>query len=921
MGNPSKAATFFLQNRLFYLLPCLFFCFFFFFFSQYLVVPVTADFNVIHYYPTDNITIDCGSSANADSLDKRSWFGDGNGKFSPMEPQNNKNKSFAAKAVYPPPSSVDNVPYSTARLSYSQFTYSIPLTSGSKFIRLHFYPTSYPGFDDPSKKAFFSVQAGTFTLLRNFSALFHARGEVTVVKEFCVNVDEGQRLNLIFTPTPDITDSYAFINGIEVVSMPTNLYYKPESDEGVPFLGQDQGRLYALGNNTALEKIYRINVGGSEISPGDDHEMFRSWLTDETYLTIAKPSALPVNESINLTFSIDTPSYSAPREVYVTARTMGRNKTQNENYQLTWEFPVDSGFNYFVRLHFCEFQIEITTQGDRVFEILLANTTAETQADVISWSSGNGIPVYRDYVVSIGKKGDQKQRNLSIALHPSPAWRTLYSDAILNGLEIFKLSSGFDLASPNPDPQINRKENSPPTSTNPNKDKAVFGIMGGVIFGFVVLSLLCFFVFRRKRRIRDTDSNKGVSQWSQFSSKGEGVPVKESTKCGGSSLPSALCRYFSLSEIKRATNNFDNVFIIGVGGFGNVYKGFIDGGATQVAIKRLNPESQQGAHEFKTEIEMLSQLRHLHLVSLIGYCNDRGEMILVYDYMANGTLRDHLYNTTNPPLPWKQRIEVCLGAAQGLQYLHSGAKYTIIHRDVKTTNILLDEKWVAKVSDFGLSRIGPTNMSQTHVSTVVKGSFGYLDPEYSRRGQLTEKSDVYSFGVVLCEILCGRPAIHRSAENARVNLAVRAQECHRNGTVYNMIDPFLEGKIAAECLKKFTEVVMSCLHDDGMERPSMDAVVWGLQFALQLQEIAEEGLKPNAIAGNEEDIDEESPIIAYAMEDESGEVFSSIGDHVMNSRSTTSFSLTSDEQSFMRKGSDKHMSKAVFSEIRDPQGR
>ncbi|MBA0732949.1 hypothetical protein Gogos_017008 [Gossypium gossypioides] len=231
--------------------------------------------------------------------------------------------------------------------------------------------------------------------------------------------------------------------------MPTNLYYKLESDDdGVPFLGQAQGSLYPLGNNTALEMMYRINVGGREISPEDETQMFRSWLKDDAYLTIAKPSALPVNESINLTFSSDTPSYSAPREVYVTARTMGANKTQNENYQLTWEFPVDSGFNYFVRLHFCEFQIEITKEGNRVFEILLANTTAETQADVISWSSGNGIPVFQDYVVSIGKKGNQKQRNLSIALHPSQAWKTKYSDVILNGIEIFKLSNDFFLASP-----------------------------------------------------------------------------------------------------------------------------------------------------------------------------------------------------------------------------------------------------------------------------------------------------------------------------------------------------------------------------------------------------------------------------------------------------------------------------------------
>ncbi|KAB2075089.1 hypothetical protein ES319_A07G196600v1 [Gossypium barbadense] len=191
MKIPTKT-TFSPQNSF----PCLFF----FFFSQYLVVPVIADFNVTPYYPIENITIDCGSpSTNALSPDGRSWVGDSNGKFSPIEPQNNKNKSLATEAVPPQPSFVDNVPYSTARLSYSQFTYSIPLTSGPKFIRLHFYPTSYLSFDDPSKKAFFSVQAGPFTLLRNFNASLHAVPNVPLIKEFCTNV-EGQRPREACTP-------------------------------------------------------------------------------------------------------------------------------------------------------------------------------------------------------------------------------------------------------------------------------------------------------------------------------------------------------------------------------------------------------------------------------------------------------------------------------------------------------------------------------------------------------------------------------------------------------------------------------------------------------------------------------------------------------------------------------------------------
>ncbi|XVF81704.1 hypothetical protein PTKIN_Ptkin15bG0176800 [Pterospermum kingtungense] len=905
-----------IQNLLYLHLPCLFF-----FIIQYVVVPVNGDTYVTPYILIENITIDCGSSGDSPSLDNRLWIGDGNGKYSPIEQQNNNKSSVALNA----PKQPSSVPYSTARVSYSEFTYSIPLTAGQKFVRLYFYPTTYPGFGDPSNKAFFSVKANSYTLLSNFSASLHAqaRGELTLVKEFCLSVDDNQRLNLNFTPSPDISDSFAFINGIEIVSMPTDLYYAPASDEGgVPFLGQGQGSLYSLANNTALETVYRVNVGGSQLSPNGT-DMFRSWSDDDHYLTISRPSALPVNGSVNLTFS-KIPSYSAPREVYITARSMGTNKTENENYNLTWDFPVDSGFNYFVRLHFCEFQIEITKQGDRKFQIFLANLTAETQADVIVWSGGNGFPVYKDYVVAIGRKGNLKQQNLSVALHPALAWNTLYSDAILNGLEIFKLSNNLDLAGLNPDPPNTPTANSPPSSTKSKKSNStIIGIVGGVVAGFVVLSVLCIFIFRRKMRVKDSGYSDGVSWWSQFSST---TKSNKSTKSRRSSLPSDLCRYFSLAEIKEATNNFDNVFIIGVGGFGNVYKGFVDGAATQVAIKRLNPESQQGAHEFKTEIEMLSQLRHLHLVSLIGYCNDEGEMILVYDYMSHGTLRDHLYNSENPPLPWKQRLQICIGAAKGLHYLHTGAKHTVIHRDVKTTNILLDEKWVAKVSDFGLSRIGSTNMSKAHVSTVVKGSFGYLDPEYYRRQQLTEKSDVYSFGVVLCEVLCARPPISRGLDKAQISLAAWAQQCHRNGTLYKIIDPFLRGKIAPECLNKFTEVAMSCLLDEGVERPSMADVVWGLEFGLQLQENGEERLKRNDGAGIEIDIDDdETPFRNNGLEDDdSGDVFSSLGDHVLNTKTSTSaFSLTtsSDEQSFASKDSERLLPKVVFSQIGNPQGR
>ncbi|PRQ44672.1 putative protein kinase RLK-Pelle-CrRLK1L-1 family [Rosa chinensis] len=808
------------------------------------------------YTPVEDITVTCGFSGNQfNRYDNQTWSGDVNSIFSPIV----GNTSQVRKAPHSSSSTASHVPYTTARLSKSSFTNRFNLTTGQKFIPLYFYPVSYANFY--RSKSLFSVKAGIFALLDDFNPFVTAddNGVETLYREFCLNIGDEQSLNITFSPS---TDAYAFINGIEIVSMPTNLYYSPYKNHRI-------GITSAIENNTALEMVYRINIGGSSLSFNEDTGMYRNWEgEDETYLDDFSLhfSILQQNSSSELHFAT-IPEYTAPAEVYQTRRSMGMNKTINKSYNLTWIFPVDSNFNYLIRLHFCEFQPDITRYGDRRFQIYIDSENVEEGADVIQWSGGNGIPVYRDYTVFMSSVKDERKVNLFLTLAAfQKDWLTSYNDGILNGIEIFKLNDSdgsykartfFYIDSRPIPPQVKRQKS--------QNNSTMLTIVTSVVSSILALSVIGFLAFRRGWKVKYSGSSH---------------EAKKSMQTHRSSLPTYMCRYFSLAEIKAATKNFN--FRIGVGGFGNVYKGWIDSGATLVVIKRLKPDSSQGAHEFKTEIEMLSQLRHRHLVSLIGYCDDEGEMILVYDYMACGTLSDHLDQTNNPPLPWEHRLQICIGAARGLQYLHSGTRGTIIHRDVKSTNILLDDKWVAKVSDFGLSK-GTTNMSKTHISTLVKGSFGYLDPEYYRRRRLTEKSDVYSFGVVLCEVLCARPAVINAEEIRQASLAEWAKSCYRNGELDQIIDPSLRGKIATECLNKFTEVAISCMHDNGIERPSMTDVVRDLELALQLQQRAE-----GNINCTERNVETET---------------------------------SSSEQSCATNDSIKCISATIFSEINNPSGR
>ncbi|GAV86269.1 Pkinase_Tyr domain-containing protein/Malectin_like domain-containing protein [Cephalotus follicularis] len=834
---------------------------------------------------SESYMLSCGSADGGTDADGQKW--------EPDIKYLTGNDAISARATYQDPSLVSLVPYMEARIFTKEATYTFAIKSKQRYmVRFHFYPATYTGLE--ITKSFFSVVAGGVTLMSNFSAATTAQAltQAYLIREYALAPLDIDSLSIIFKPAGN--DAFAFVNGIEVIPMPDMF------DSAVLVGFSDQS---VDAKATHLQTMFRLNVAGQYIPPSNDSGgLARAWYDDAPYVFGA---ALGVNLEATPSTIIqyeDLPGYVAPVDVYRTARAMGPTKDINQNFNMTWLFPVDANFTYIVRLHFCEFQLSKVNQ--RVFNIYINNQSAQADpqpADIIAWTGAKAVPTYKDYAVFVGERqGDEEIR---LEMNPSKITKPEYYDTQLNGLEIFKINdANRNLAGPNPEPSEMLIKAEEKAKSFDNKSTKAQVIGGAAAFGLV--AAICIAVYQRSKRIPGTDSH--TSSW---------LPIYANTHTSGSrstisgksnvsshllNIAQGLCRRFSLPEMKQATKNFDESYVIGVGGFGKVYKGVVDSG-TKVAIKRSNPSSEQGVNEFQTEIEMLSKLRHKHLVSLIGFCEEDGEMCLIYDYMALGTLREHLYKCNNKShLPWKQRLEICIGAARGLHYLHTGARYTIIHRDVKTTNILLDENWVAKVSDFGLSKTGP-EMSKGHVSTVVKGSFGYLDPEYFKRQQLTEKSDVYSFGVVLFEVLCARPALNPKLPKEQVSLGDYALYCQRKGTLGDIIDPYLQGKIHPECLKKFADTAEKCLADQGIDRPSMGDVLWNLEFALQLQESADISNRS-------------SPSDTSTVSDESDTRRQDMG---LNANNLSH----ENEQDMSRESDDHNNSSDIFSQLVNPKGR
>ncbi|CAJ1951573.1 unnamed protein product [Sphenostylis stenocarpa] len=310
---------------------------------------------------------------------------------------------------------------------------------------------------------------------------------------------------------------------------------------------------------------------------------------------------------------------------------------------------------------------------------------------------------------------------------------------------------------------------------------------------------------------------------------------------GGKTVTTKNWQY-TYSEVLGITNNFE--MIIGKGGFGNVYRGNMKDGK-EVAVKMLSPSSSQGPKEFQTEAELLMTVHHKNLVSFVGYCDDDNKMALIYEYMDNGSLKDFLFlsDGNSHCLSWERRIQIAIDAAEGLDYLHHGCKPPIIHRDVKSANILLSQDLEARIADFGLSReFRKDNQKQeskvihnvaTNDKSAVMGTTGYLDPEYYKLGTLNEKSDIYSFGVVLLELITGRPAIFKGTRVMHILEWIRPEL--ERGELSRILDPRLQGKFGASSGWRAVGIAMACSASTSIQRPTMSVVIAELKQCLALE--------------------------------------------------------------------------------------
>ncbi|ESQ53537.1 hypothetical protein EUTSA_v10025265mg [Eutrema salsugineum] len=351
-------------------------------------------------------------------------------------------------------------------------------------------------------------------------------------------------------------------------------------------------------------------------------------------------------------------------------------------------------------------------------------------------------------------------------------------------------------------------------------------------------------------------TNSSVERRSQFSeaaSESAGGIMSYS----GQILPSPSLHVYSFLDLTTATKNFKPDSMLGQGGFGKVYRGWIDaktlapskaGSGMIVAVKRLNSESVQGFAEWRSEVNFLGMLSHPNLVKLLGYCREDKELLLVYEFMPKGSLENHLFRRSEP-FPWDLRIKIVIGAARGLAFLH-GLQREVIYRDFKASNILLDSNYDARLSDFGLAKLGPSH-EKSHVTTRIMGTYGYAAPEYMATGHLYVKSDVYAFGVVLLEIMTGLRAHNPKRPNGQESLVDWLRpELSSKHKVKHIMDEGIKGQYSSKVAAEMGRITFSCIQPDPKNRPHMTEVLDALEHIQRINVAQDRSSTKPAVASS-----------------------------------------------------------------------
>ncbi|XP_040967824.1 probable LRR receptor-like serine/threonine-protein kinase At1g56140 [Gossypium hirsutum] len=440
--------------------------------------------------------------------------------------------------------------------------------------------------------------------------------------------------------------------------------------------------------------------------------------------------------------------------------------------------------NYTVRLEFAETQIVETNRweglGRRVFDIYIQGSRVLEDFDI--WKEAGGVSrraVTRQFTAVVS------ENYLEVHLFWAGKGTCCVPAQGTYGPSISAISATPDF--------IPTVSNNAPTS-----EESRTGLIVGIVVGVGVvclLSIAAFFIFRRRRRVPMKDDEEFL-----------GIDARPYT--------------FNYAELKAATEDFSPANKLGEGGFGPVYKGRLDDGRA-IAVKQLSAVSRQGKSQFVTEIATISAVQHRNLVKLYGCCIEAEQRLLVYEFLENKSLDQILFGKSLD-LNWTTRYDICLGVARGLAYLHEESRVRIVHRDVKSSNILLDSDLTPKISDFGLAKL--YDDKKTHISTRVAGTIGYLAPEYAMRGHLTEKTDVFAFGVVCLEIVSGRPNADSGLEEQQMYLLEWAWHLHEVDREVELVDSNLS-EFDEEEVKRVIGIALLCTQTSLLQRPSMSRVV------------------------------------------------------------------------------------------------